>query len=204
MPYQKASETIKHTVEPVRLAFPDLFEPRQVTIAGKPTGDPRYSARIVIHESQTEVLEQLRKAIAAVKAKAWADGNLPSQFHEPLVEAALAYPKDANLVGCWIVNANARANSPPQVVRKDRGRLIDLNPDNPADRQMVYSGMQAVVSVGLFSYQTTAQAGGIGCGLNAVLATGEDVGRFDARITAASAFGDLLDDDDDGADELGF
>lgn len=202
---QKASVQVKRTAQAIRLAFPDLFEPRQVVMNGKPSGDPRFSARLVIHNTQKSVLDQLRAAIEEVRAKAWPDGQTPMQFREPLVEAKVVYPKDPNLKDCWVVNAAAKENNPPQVVRRMNGMNIALDPNNPTDRQLVFSGMEAYVSIGFFSYQMTPTTGGIGCGLNAVLVTQRDVGRFDSRISADDAFDDVDDlDSAEDAEDLGF
>ena len=191
MPYKKATHTFNRLSAPGRLAFPTLFAPERIKIQGQPTGDPRYSARLVIHKDNTAVLQEIEAALEKIAAEAWADIPRPVNFHWPLKNAAVAYPNDGNLTDCFVINTKARQESPPSVMRwGPNGELLTIRAGS-SDMAMVFSGCEAYVSCAFYSYQTTSQNGGIGAGLNAVLVTGRDVGRFDARITGAAAFGDL-------------
>jgi hypothetical protein len=67
--------------------------------------------------------------------------------------------------------------------------VLTVNPET--ERWMVFSGCEAFVSIGFFTYQPSAKNGGIGAGLNAVFLTGRDVGRFDSRVSATTAFADV-------------
>jgi hypothetical protein len=177
----------------VRLGFPNLLEANPVTYNGQPKGDPIYSARIVIHKDQAETVELIKRMMDEIAREAWKDAPAPSEFHWALQWGPQAYPGDKNVEDCWVMNANARLNSPPEVVKPSNqpGVFLALDPHNPADRNLVFSGMEAYVSIGLFAYQSTAREGGIGCGLNAVLCTGRDVGRFDSRVSANTAFANV-------------
>jgi hypothetical protein len=189
MPYTKTSRQIPCLSEPVRLAFPELLEPKIPVINGRPAGDPKFSARIVISKSQTGLIQEIDTILREILAAAWPEGA-GNQLHWPLVDADQAYPDDANIAGCMVINASANQNSPPQLMKFGaNGVQVALN--SQADRAMIYSGMEVWASIGFFSYNTSAQSYGIGCGLNALLLTGVDRGRFDSRINAATAFANV-------------
>jgi hypothetical protein len=112
-------------------------------------------------------------------------------MHLPLSDPA-KHPKDSqdpNYQGMMLLNCSAKQNNPPQVVKRVNGQYIAINPDT--ERALIYSGMESYVSVGFFTYFTSGTSFGIGCALNLVLVTGHDVGRFDGRATAESAFAGL-------------
>ena len=190
MPYTKQSQTIARLPNPVRLRFPTLFSPKPIMLGGQPKGDPFFSAGLVIPNDDTENVTTLQEAIKQIAGAAWADVTAPSQFHWPLQWGPTAYPNDANLENCWVLNANAKADNQPAVLKfgAQQGMYI---PVTEAEQHLVFSGCEAYVSLGLFSYQNSPTVGGIGCGLNLVLLTQRDVGRFDSRVSASQAFGDL-------------
>ena len=188
MPYQKTSRQIQCLSEPVRLAFPELLEPKIPVINGRPAGDPKFSARIVINKSQTAVIQEIDAVLREILSQAWPEGA-GNQLHWPLVDADQQYPDDKNIAGCYVINASANQNSPPQLMKFEGAQQLPLDPQT--DRGMIYSGMQVWASIGFFSYNTSAQSYGIGCGLNALLLTGVDVGRFDSRISAKTAFANV-------------
>jgi hypothetical protein len=188
MPFRKANHTFA-PIGPVRLSFPQLFEAKPVTFQGQPKGDPIFNARIVIPKDHPMVPE-IQRVSKELAAQSWADVAPPAQFHWALQWGPQAYPNDENLADCWIINANARAESPPQVTKAGpQGQVLTVNPET--ERWMVFSGCEAFVSIGFFTYQPSAQNGGIGAGLNAVFLTGRDVGRFDSRVSATTAFADV-------------
>ena len=196
MPYKKANRQIKRTSTPVRLSFPELFEPRVPVINGKPSGDPKFSARIVIPASNTQLLAEVERLIEEVKNEAWADGGVPMKFETPLKDANRAYPQDANIKDCFVLNGKSVASSPPIVVKAGpiKGKPVPVDPSS--DRSLIFSGMEAYVSIALYSYLNTPADGGIAVGLNAVYVTQRDVGRFDSRVSAESAFGDIAEADE--------
>lgn len=177
------------TVWWARLSFPKVWRPEQIQIGGRPKGDPKFSACIVIPNSQAEMIKQIQAAEKEIIAKAWPDNDAPGKFHHALQNGSVARPNDPNLADAWIINAYASADSPPDIVESGTspGQYIRL--DAEKDQQKVYSGAEAHVSIGLFAYQSTANEGGIGAGLNVLCMTGREFPRFDNRQTAASAFG---------------
>lgn len=204
MPYKKSSFSIARLPRPVRLRFPNLFEAKPIVKNGQAIGAPIFSAGLVVPADHTDVVEVFQNAQAAIVNQSWPGENLPPAFHWAFAPAEMVAPKDANCAGCYLANANAKADRPPQVFMRnpafDPAKPQDpiTNPPRipiPVDqRHLVYSGVEAWVSIGLYSYAMSATNLGIGCGLNQVLITGRDLGRFDGRVTEQEAFGDLPDD----------
>ena len=213
MAYKKAS--FQMTVGPARLAFPTLFHPESVKLNGVPKGDPIYSARLVF-EPDCPVLAKIDAEMKRIAAEAWSDGRYPSSFWWPVQQGSQAYPNDPNVQGKVIINASSKAYathsdpgsgrdpdsatryrqmlSPPEVytVVNHSGQMIPVPlPEN--EQFKVFSGCEAFVNVGFYMFSNSANDGGIGVGLNIVYLTGRDVGRFDARVSAAGGLaGDPL------------
>ncbi len=197
MPYQKANVSVPHLVEPVRLRFPALWEPKPVMLDGRPTGDPIYSAGIVIYAEQAQLLQQITQIQKQIATNAWISQGLdiPPGFRWALKTKAEAAPKDTNLPeDAFILNAYQKdLSSPPEMYMRDpQGNLVLLDPER--HRNLIFSGVQVWASVGFFSYNKSMQNQGIGCGLNSILITGRDVGRYDAKMSGEQAFGDIPQD----------
>ncbi len=194
MPYQKASVSVPHLCEPVRLRFPALWEPKPVMLGGQPQGDPMFSAGIVIYPEQTELIQQVTQIQQQIATNAWINQGLEIQpgFKWALKTKAQAAPKDTNLPeDCFILNAYQKdVSSPPELYMRDpQGKLVLLDPER--HRNLIYSGVQVWASVGFYSFNMSSQNFGIGCGLNSILITGRDVGRYDSKMSGEQAFGDI-------------
>jgi hypothetical protein len=221
MAYKK--ESFQMTVGPCRLAFPTLFHPEQVKLNGVPKGDPIYSARLVF-EPDCPVLARIDAEMRRIAEEAWpapAQGEtrarFPSSFWWPIQQGSQAYPNDAHAQGKVVINASSKAFEkssdssrdhapdgvnqyhrklpPPEVytVVNHSGQMIPVS--LPKDERFkVFSGCEAFVNVGFFTFQNSVNDGGIGVGLNIVYLTGRDVGRFDARVTAAAGLAGLPPD----------
>ena len=188
---KKASKNLRLS-SPVRLSFPHVWEPSQLVIQGKPTGDPQYSCGLVIANTQQQLVQEMIALQQELVGAAWPDGNIPADFHWAMNPGSIVRPNDPHLADAYLINAKAKPEYPPQIYQR--------NPQNPSefiqltDRTAIYSGCEAWVAVSFFTYQTTPTKGGIGCALNMIMPTGRDVGRYDGRMTADQAFGDLPPD----------
>ena len=54
---------------PVRLSFPTVWEPKQIELRGRPTGDPKFSSGLVIERDSPNVafMEKVQKELVAAK-----------------------------------------------------------------------------------------------------------------------------------------
>ncbi len=192
MAYKKAS--FQMTVGPCRLAFPNLFNPEPVKLSGISKGDPIYSARLVF-EPDNPVLAKIEAEMKRIAAEAWSDGRYPSSFWWPIQQGSQAHPNDPNVQGKVFINASTSMDRPPEVytVANHGGQMVPVA--LPGNEQFkVFSGCEAFVNVGVFTFSNSATDGGIGVGLNIVYLTGRDVGRFDARVGAAGGLAGLSPD----------
>jgi len=191
MAFQKASANYTTKTEPVRLAFPKLFEPQAILINGQPQGDPRFSAMAVIPKT-SPIIAEIKQIITGIAQQSFPQQGIATPgMHLPLIDPAQhsKHSQDANYTDCMLLSMSAKQNSPPQVLKRINGQFVALDPNT--ERALVYSGMEAYLAVGFFTYFTSSTSFGVGCALNMVLITGRDVGRFDGRATADSAFGDI-------------
>lgn len=193
MAFKRHSENL--TIGPVRLRFPTLFVPEQVKLNGVPKGDPLFSAGLVI-KGNPVLVEQIRSAQERLVTASWQGVPVPQKFRWALQWGPDVYPGDPNLEGCCIVNSNTRHDMPPEVYKilstGPAGRVHAPVPDN--EQWRVFSGAQAWVNIGLYTYQNSMTSGGIAAGLNIVFLTGKDVGRFDAKVNASAVLAALPDE----------
>ena len=121
-----------------------------------------------------------------ISAEAWPDGRYPNSFWWPVQQGSQACPNDPNVQGKVIINTSTSMERPPEVytVANHGGQMMPIPlPEN--EQFKVFSGCEAFVNVGFYTFSNSANDGGIGVGLNIVYLTGRDVGRFDARVSAA-------------------
>lgn len=175
MPFQRKNRQI--LLQWCRLSFPELFTAKPVILQGKPASAPRFSCIVTVDPRQVAAIQQLENEIVA---ESWPEG-VPPNLKRALTRGEVARPSDPNLKGQWVISANAKQDSPPQVVERDpnTGTHIALR-----DRSQIYSGCEAHVHVGLYSSQMSVQSPQINCGLNLVIPTGRHFPRFDNRPDA--------------------
>lgn len=166
---------------PARLSYAYLFEPRRAD----EKQEPKYSVQLIIPKSDTKTVALIKKAIDDAKAtgtKKW-----PNEFKNPkspLHDADLEKPDDANLKGCYYLNASSHENQPP--------RLVDRQVRPITDRDMLYSGCYGNVSVNFYPYKNKSK--GVGAGLLGVQFV-KDGPRFDGRPEVEDMFQAIPDDD---------
>ena len=201
-------------IKRARLGYPKIFTPEVVTQDGRPLNDsrPRYTANVHIPDDGDgpKQVAQLKQMIAdAIKAK-WPDPNRRPAFrmtadpmtwfnknHKtgiksggariPLVWGPAEWPGDPNATG-WVLLTSAAEKSRPECLER-RG-----NVNVPVTEQAkVYPGVECHAHVSIYGYAKGDE--GIACGLNGVLLTGNEVGRFDNRPTASQMFASVSDDE---------
>lgn len=184
---------------PVRLLFPNVFQPQPVVINGKTQGDPIYSALLLVREDQFDPFMQYAKAVAEAKFGSDAVPNLMFPFKRGSEEKAKAEKKgkDGSIYeGMWVVKTTTK--HPPEVVDQN---IKDI-PEIQSNR--VYSGVHAYTELNFTTYDGVgANPDGVKAYLNKVMSleTGERLGGRTAKDAFADVAGKATDEnvtDDSG------
>ena len=167
----------------VRLSYAHVWEP--VSING---GEEKYSVSLIIPKSDTKTVKDIQAAVdAAIDAGLGKfGGKKPNKgaIKLPLRDGDVERPDDENYKDAYFINANARTAS--QIVNRKVQPILD--------RDEVYSGCYARVSITLYAFNSNGNKG-IACGLGNIqkLEDGEPLG---GRSSATSDF-ESLDGDDE-------
>ena len=168
----------------VRLSYCHVWEPTTPVDGGK----AKYSTSVIIPKDDTKTIAAIRTAVDnAIKAGVGKfGGKIPNK-------AALKLPlrdgdterEDEAYKNAYFVNANS--TSAPQIVDRSVQPILDRNE--------VYSGCYARVSLNFYAYNTNGNRG-IACGLGNIqkIRDGEPLG---GRTSAADDFGSGFEDDND-------
>lgn len=164
-----------------RLSYFHGWEPTSIN-----GGPERYSVSVLIPKDDTETVEAINKAIDAAIEEGIAKfgGKKPNK-------AAIKLPlrdgdterEDEAYAGHWFVNANSK--TAPQIVDRAVKPILD--------RDEVYSGCYARVSLNFYAFNSNGNKG-IACGLGNIqkIRDGEPLG---GRSSAADDF--ITEEDDD-------
>ena len=165
----------------VRLSYAHVWEPVSIN-----DSKPKYSVSIIIPKSDKETVKKINAAVDA----AIEDGIAKFGGKKPN-KAALKLPlrdgdterDDEVYKNAYFVNANS--TTAPQIVDRAVNPILD--------REEVYSGCYARVSINFYAYNTNGNKG-IACGLGNIqkIADGEPLG---GRSNAKDDFSSLDDDD---------
>lgn len=170
------------TINDVRFSYCNLFQPKAPF--NNPTGEPKYSATILVPKSNTAAKAAIDQAIAqAIDAGVpgkWG-GIRPPQPSICVHDGDGPRPSDGSpygeeCKGCWVFTASS----------KDKPFVVDSQVQNIIDPTQVYSGMWGNVSVSFYAYNQAGKKG-VGCGLNGVQKTRDDE-PLNGRVTAQEAF----------------
>ena len=165
----------------VRLSYAHVWEPVSIN-----DSKPKYSVSLVIPKSDKETIKKINAAVDAAIEEGIAKfgGKKPNK-------AALKLPlrdgdterDDEVYKNCFFVNANS--TTAPQIVDRSVQPILD--------REEVYSGCYARVSINFYAYNTNGNKG-IACGLGNIqkMADGEPLG---GRTSAKDDFSSLEDED---------
>ena len=171
----------KKVMIPCRFSFLHCWEPDSVN-----GSEPKYSISAIIPKSDTKTIAAINAAVdAAIKeGAAKFGGKIPNK-------AALKLPlrdgdverEDEAYQGAYFVNANS--TTAPQIVDRSVQPILDRNE--------VYSGCYARVSINFYAFNSNGNRG-IACGLGNIqkVRDGEPLG---GRSSAADDFATDLDDD---------
>ena len=165
----------------VRLSYANVWEPASIN-----GSKPKYSVSLIIPKGDTKTIADINAAIDAAiqEGAAKFGGKIP-------IKAALSLPlrdgdierDDEAYKGSYFVNANS--TTAPEVV--------DRSPQRILDRNEVYSGCYARVSINFYAFNSNGNRG-IACGLGNIqkVRDGEPLG---GKTSAADDFATDLDDD---------
>ena len=165
----------------VRLSYAHVWEPASIN-----DSKPKYSVSLIIPKSDKETIKKINAAVDAAIEEGIAKfgGKKPNR-------AALKLPlrdgdterEDEAYKNSFFVNANS--TTAPQIVDRAVNPILD--------REEVYSGCYARVSINFYAYNTNGNKG-IACGLGNIqkVADGEPLG---GRSNAKDDFGSLEDED---------
>jgi len=165
----------------VRLSYANVWEPTSIN-----GGSPKYSVSLIISKSDTKTIAAINAAVdAAIKeGAAKFGGKIPNK-------AALKLPlrdgdierEDEAYQGAYFVNANS--TTAPQIVDRSVQPILDRNE--------VYSGCYARVSINFYAFNSNGNRG-VACGLGNIqkVRDGEPLG---GKSSAADDFSTDFDDD---------
>ena len=165
----------------VRLSYAHVWEPASIN-----DSKPKYSVSLIIPKSDKETIKKINAAVDAAIEEGIAKfgGKKPNR-------AALKLPlrdgdterEDEAYKNSFFVNANS--TTAPQIVDRAVNPILD--------REEVYSGCYARVSINFYAYNTNGNRG-IACGLGNIqkVADGEPLG---GRSNAKDDFGSLEEED---------
>jgi len=173
--------TTKVVTGRVRLSYANVWEP--VSING---GTPKYSVSLIIPKNDIKTIEAINAAVdAAIKeGAAKFGGKVPNKaaLKLPLRDGDVERDDEA-YKGCYFVNANS--TTPPQIVDRTVQTILDRNE--------VYSGCYARVSINFYAFNSNGNRG-IACGLGNIQKVDDGV-PLGGRSSAADDFATDLDDD---------
>jgi len=163
----------------VRLSFLHVFEPRPLKKEDIGTGKkPKYQATLVLEPGHPQIEAAQRAFVAAVQAKfgaKWEAMVADPNFHRPLIKSAIHNERYGYPEGSIFIRAN----------NEKRPGVVDANVQAVLDRDQVYAGVYANVSVRPFVWSREKS----GCTFNLnniqVLGYGE---RWDSRMGAEDEF----------------
>ena len=165
----------------VRLSYAHVWEPVSIN-----DSKPKYSVSIIIPKSDKETVKKINAAIDAA-----IEEGVPKFGGKKPNKAALKLPlrdgdterDDEVYKNAFFLNANS--TTAPQIVDRSVNPILD--------REEVYSGCYARVSINFYAFNTNGNRG-IACGLGNIqkVADGEPLG---GRSNAKDDFSSLDDDD---------
>ena len=166
----------------VRLSYAHIWQPTSIN-EGQ---EAKYSVSLIIPKSDSKTIDEIKQAIEEAKVVGLPKfgGKIPPILKTPLRDGDIDRPDDENYADSYFINASCRTR--PGIV--DRYRKPILN------KEEVYSGCYAFVSISLYAFNNNGNKG-IAAGLNNILkcADGEPLG---GRVSAEQDFAGITFDDE--------
>ncbi len=177
---------------PARISWPQVIEPRAVTVGGQTKGEPFYSARFVFPSDHPD-LAPIKLAAFRILKLLKPDGDFkvlrpfedfwyPLKSGDKLIAEARARAekngKEYRGFEDWMAStttlfAKAYAKYPPQLDAVINGRWVKLNAENRnLHKDKFFNGMDAVGAVTIAGAKLPTGGWGVSCYLNGLGAIG--------------------------------
>ena len=165
----------------VRLSYANVWEPASIN-----GSKPKYSVSLIIPKGDTKTIADINAAIDAAiqEGAAKFGGKIPNKaaLKLPLRDGDIERDDEA-YKGSYFVNANS--TTAPEVVDRSLQRILDRNE--------VYSGCYARVSINFYAFNSNGNRG-IACGLGNIQKV-RDAEPLGGKTSAADDFATDQDDD---------
>jgi len=174
--------TIKN---PVRLSYTNLLTPR-----AQDDSKPdvlTFSTAILIPKSDTATIDAIKAAVKEALeegvVKKWGNKR-PAGLKNPLRDGDADRPDDDVYAGHYFINAKGPRGG------KERPILLDKRGEETTDAEVIYSGVEAQVSLQFYPFDVSGNRG-VACGISALqsLETGEPLGNAVTADSARKEFG---------------
>lgn len=177
-----AMKNTKVVTGKARLSYAHVWEPASVN-----GSNPKYSVSVIIPKNDTDTVKRINAAIEAAITEGVGKfgGKKPNKaaLKLPLRDGDTDRPDDDAYKNAYFVNCNS--TTAPQIVDRRVQPILD--------REEVYSGCYARVSINFFAYNSSGNKG-VAAGLGNIqkIADGEPLG---GKTNAKEEFSSLDDDD---------
>lgn len=177
-----AMKNTKVVTGKARLSYAHVWEPASVN-----GSNPKYSVSVIIPKNDTDTVKRINAAIEAAITEGVGKfgGKKPNKaaLKLPLRDGDTDRPDDEAYKNSYFVNCNS--TTAPQIVDRRVQPILD--------REEVYSGCYARVSINFFAYNSSGNKG-VAAGLGNIqkIADGEPLG---GKTNAKEEFSSLDDDD---------
>jgi len=194
-----------------RGVFLSVFEPKAFMKNGKPKGEAKYSATLLIPETSPD-LAPMKAVMASAARSKWADRPLgelkfPITTGAKMAEKATARGKDGSFYSGNVV-LKTSSKFPPIASIIQGGRIITLDSDalKAQWKSKFYSGCQVAASVNFVPYEGDEGADGVTCYIQSILwvGDGERIGQKDQADVFKSYVGQQTNVDPLGDDDIPF
>lgn len=161
----------------IRFAYVRVFQPSQIMVNGKPSGEPRYSLNLLIDKSDKENIQIIADAINQAKQQGLREkwgGVLPEGYQSPVKDGDKMTEKDREKyperIGMFCINASAKVEKQPIVVGANPNIRI-------TDASGLKSGDYGNVALFFWPY-SAGKNNGVGCTVQSiqVMRSGEQLG----------------------------
>ena len=177
-----AMKVTKVVTGKARLSYAHVWEPASVN-----GSTPKYSVSVIIPKNDTDTVNRINAAIEAaiIEGVGKFGGKKPNKaaLKLPLRDGDTDRPDDEAYRNAFFINCNS--TTAPQIVDRSVQPILD--------REEVYSGCYARVSINFYAYNSSGNKG-IAAGLGNIqkIADGEPLG---GKTNARDEFSSLDDDD---------
>ena len=174
------NNSTKVTTGKVRFSYANIWEPKSIN-----GGDPKYSVSLIIPKSDTNAIDEIKRAIELAKeeGKGKFGGKIPANLKLPLRDGDIDRPNDEAYANSYFVNANS----------KDRPQVVDRAVKPILDQDEVYSGCYGRASITFYAFNSNGNRG-IACGLGNIQKISDGT-PLSGRSNATSDFTTADDDD---------